>query len=85
MCSSKVALSVGISQDYLGRIFKYSTGMSITSYLNRQRAMKARELLENTDLTIPEVMEKVGFSTAQHFFKQFKRYNQATPKSFQSR
>lgn len=75
---------LGISSGYLARLFKKDTGETLVQYINRVRIMKAKALLQETDLTIADIMEKTGFSTVQHFFKQFKRYAGCTPKTFRN-
>ena len=72
--------SHGISSGYLARLFKENAGKSLVRYINKLGVIKAKNLLEDTDLTTAEIMDKVGFSTDQHFFKQFKRYTGYTPK-----
>ncbi|MDH3975064.1 MAG: response regulator [Deltaproteobacteria bacterium] len=69
----------GISSSHLSRLFKENLNLSFTQYINRLRVEKAKDLLEDKSLTINEIMNSVGFSTEQHFFKQFKRYTGTTP------
>ena len=44
----EIAQSVGISEDYLTRLFNRELGISPWDYLNRYRILKARTLLTNT-------------------------------------
>lgn len=74
-----VSKKAGISSSHLSRLFKENLNLSFTQYMNRFRIEKAKELLDDKNLTINEIMNSVGFSTEQHFFKQFKRYTGTTP------
>ncbi len=80
--TTRVAQEIGISSDYLGRLFQRTIGETLTGYLNRIRVEEAKRLLESTDNPVSAIMEKTGFKTEQHFFSLFKRYAGATPKSF---
>lgn len=76
---NNISKKAGISSSHLSRLFKENLNLSFTQYMNRLRIEKAKELLEDKSLTIGEIMSNVGFSTEQHFFKQFKRYTGTTP------
>lgn len=76
---NNISKKAGISSSHLSRLFKENLNLSFTQYINRLRVEKAKELLEDKTLNINEIMNKVGFSTEQHFFKQFKRYTGTTP------
>lgn len=77
-----VSRKVGISPDYLCRLFKQGLGCTLISYIAKVRVEMARRLVEETDLTMAEIMEKTGFSTEQHFYKQFKKHTGTTPATF---
>ena len=69
----ELALSVGINQTKLKSGFKELFGKSIFQYLTEVRMRKASELLLQTDLTIAEVAEVVGYKHPQHFAVAFKK------------
>ena len=77
-----ISNNFGICSSYLGTLFKEHLSLTFTEYVNKLRIEKAKKLIEETDFTISEISEKVGFSTEQHFFKQFKKYTDTTPKKF---
>ena len=68
-----VASHVGLSAEYLSRIFREDTGMKFIVYLNNLRLKHAIELLENTNLKVYEVAEKVGYSNLSYFSTVFKK------------
>ncbi|MBR1930537.1 MAG: response regulator [Lachnospiraceae bacterium] len=52
--------------------FKQYTGTNFVNFLKDIRMEKAKELLENTDLRIIEISQKIGYENEKHFMKIFK-------------
>lgn len=52
---------------------QYISG-GIASYVKTKRLLKAKELLETTDITVKDVSLKVGFSDYNYFLKAFKKH-----------
>lgn len=75
-----VAKELGISADYLRRLFKKHTGLTFARYLNKHRVMKAKSLIMSSDKGLSEISEAVGFKSGQHFFREFKKYTGCTPR-----
>jgi two-component system response regulator YesN len=71
-----------INPSYLSRIFRKKTGSSFVEFLVHTRMEKARNLLEETELKVREIGEKVGYLNPKYFCTIFKRYNQCTPAEF---
>ncbi len=71
-----------LSQSYLSRLFKKNTGLNIMEYINSIRMLKARDLLENTDLLISDICMRVGFNTTIHFTRIFKQTLGTTPSKY---
>lgn len=70
---SDVASHVGLSPEYLSRIFKKETGINFVVYLNNIRLKHALDLLENTNLKVYEIAENVGYSNLSYFSTVFKK------------
>ncbi|WNQ12659.1 helix-turn-helix domain-containing protein [Paenibacillus aurantius] len=68
--------------DYLSRCLKKHTGLSPLQYLNRLRIGRANELLENTDLTIQEIGDRVGVGNGNYFIRLYRRLTGMTPGEF---
>jgi len=79
-----IADSVGVSKDYLGRMFHEELGFSIWEYLLRYRVMRARVLLRSTDMSIAEIAERVGFPDAAYFSRIFRQRTGCTPREFRT-
>lgn len=70
----QVAEHVGLSPDYLGKLFKKIEGQTFTDYLIHLRMEKAKELLEQRDLSIKQIAYMVGYSDPNYFSRAFKKY-----------
>jgi YesN/AraC family two-component response regulator len=69
---NEVAKLLFLSPEHLSRLFKVETGQNFISYLNHYRLMKAKQLLEQTDMKVHQIAEKVGYSSLSYFSKLFK-------------
>ena len=58
---------LGVSDRYLRRLFRQHLGVSPVKYANYQRAMFARQLLQQTALPISEVAYRAGFGSTRRF------------------
>ena len=70
---------IGITKIYFGRIFQKEAGVSFGTYINQCRIELAKSLLEQTNLRVSEVAEKVGFSNTKYFSVVFKTTTGMTP------
>lgn len=70
--------------DYLSRLFAAKTGEKFSSYLNRTRISRAKELLLRYDTDkIHTVAERVGCGNNPRYFSQvFKKYTGMTPSKY---
>ncbi len=73
-----------INGSYLLRLFRSRTGQTLLGYHNRVRCDKAQVLLNDTELSISEVGEAVGFVSSAHFSHVFKKTTGMTPSEFRS-
>ena len=71
-----------INGSYLLRLFKSRTGQTLLNYHNRIRCENAQALLRNTDMSISEVGEAVGFVSSAHFSHVFKKVSGITPTEY---
>ncbi len=71
-----------ISKYYLSRLFKKNTGYSPMQYLMMCRLATARNLLEETDKSISEVVWRSGFSDGSNFSRYFKARTGMSPEEY---
>lgn len=74
--------AVNLHPVYLSRIFKEVTDVNLSAYIADVRMQKAAKLLDETDLKVHEVMDKLGYRKRQHFTKLFKEKYGMTPKEY---
>lgn len=74
-----VAPLVNLSSSRLRHVFKDATGMSLKQYQKRLRMQKARELLEESFLSIKEIMMETGIQDRNHFARTFRKMYGSTP------
>ena len=65
--------------DYLNRIFKQHTGLSLTEYFNQIRLESAALLLRQTKQTVSQIAESLHFQNKTHFYRLFKARYGLTP------
>lgn len=68
-----------ISKSYLSRIFKEVTGFTLIEYLNMSRIKKAQVLLLNSEYSITEISELLGFESITYFERVFKKLTDMSP------
>lgn len=73
---------MGKSRSYLSRMFKESTGMNLLDYLHTTRINEAKRLLTETNLSVAEIGEKVGYYSGWTLARVFKRYEGITPSAY---
>ena len=64
------------------RTFKEKTGLTPSKYVRTIKMEKAKRLVEETDLSVLEIMSKVGFDDASHFSKLFKSHYGTSPQKW---
>jgi transcriptional regulator GlxA family with amidase domain len=65
------AEAVNLTPEHLCRIFTRQIGIAPLKYLKLYRLQSARELLENSHLTVKEIMFRVGCNDESHFVRDF--------------
>lgn len=70
------------SGDYLNKIVKKYTGLTIYEYALTFRMKKAASLLLHSDSTVAEIALELGFSNRTHFYKLFENHFHMTPSAY---
>jgi len=78
----EIAKASSISKFYFIRIFTDIIGTTPYNYLTSLRINESKKLLLNTDLSVQNIAEAVGFSDANIFIKNFKKFTGNTPSNF---
>ncbi len=85
ICLEDLSTLAGVNKTTLISIFKELYGTTPIRYINRIRLVKARELLVNTDASIGEIAELVGFQSIHYFSRFFKAKENCTPMEYRMR
>ena len=81
---SAVAGAASLSQFHLCRLFRTTTGMTITQYLAQLRVERAKQFLSNPALRINEVAYSAGFGSIPHFNSTFRRLAGMSPTDYRA-
>jgi AraC-like DNA-binding protein/mannose-6-phosphate isomerase-like protein (cupin superfamily) len=67
---------------YISRIFKQETGVTVREYLQKVRMEKCCELLAGSDMPISEIAQAAGYSDIKFFNELFKRMLKMSPREY---
>lgn len=73
---------IGVSADYFTKMFKDSFGKTPIDYINSLRINKSMQLLYETEQSMSEISDAVGFCNANYFHKIFKQYMDTSPLAY---
>lgn len=78
-----VADYVGVSHQYLSKLFKEECSMGFIDFVNLIKVEHAKLLIESGDYKLKDIIFKVGFNNYNYFFKVFKDTLGMTPAEFE--
>lgn len=79
-----IADVIHTSRETCCRFFKKTLKQSPIEYLNRVRIMKSTTLLLNTNMSISEIADSVGFCSSSYYTDRFKKMINCTPKEYRN-
>ena len=71
-----------VSPAYVSQAVRKATGLSCTEHLQRQRISQAKRLLRETDLSVADVCEAVGYANTGHFYHLFEKEVSLSPSEY---
>jgi len=74
-----ISRSINVSKSVLYKRFHTCFQCTISEYINTKRIEKSIEFLTRSDMSIEEISQKVGFSSASYFTKMFKKIKGISP------
>ena len=81
----EIAKKEFLSPHYLSHEIKYATGYSFTDLINLTRVEESIKLLLDSDMSISEISEEIGFSHVRYYNKNFKVYYGCTPLQYRKK
>lgn len=71
-----------VNKFYLAHIFKEEYGMAPIQYMISRRIEESRYLLQETDMSISQIAQILGFSSANYFSQSFRRSEGISPMEY---
>jgi AraC-like DNA-binding protein len=78
----EIAETVGVSEDYLSRVFHRELNISPWDYLNRYRVLQSKHLLLHTSESVGAIARQVGFKDQAYFSRVFHKVTGMSPQGF---
>lgn len=82
---TEIAASMYLAPEYMAKLFKKETGISLKQYLSDYRIRAAKELLARPDVRISDVAQEVGFDNFSYFSTVFRKAVGMTPNEWHNR
>ena len=72
----------GLSDSAFSHMFKRTFGVTFITYVNQRKIQRAKEMLEDSSVSLEVVASRLGYSSASNFTRMFKSYEGITPGAF---
>lgn len=82
---SDVTEALNISQAHLCRLVKQEFGMSFTEYVNDLKIQRAKALLLETEYSVAEIAQGLGFDDSNYFSRLFKKMTGENARSYRKK
>lgn len=80
----QVSNKVYLSDYYFSKLFKRETGLSFSVYLNARKIQKAMILLKESDKSVQDISDALGFTRLSYFSQTFKKYTGYAPTKYRT-
>ena len=79
---NQISEQIYVSSVHANKVFKKCMGCTMFDYLTKIKIEKAKELLEDSNYKIYEIVEMLGYKSKTYFTSLFKEYTGKTPKEY---
>lgn len=83
--TEEIASKMFFNKNYISKLFKKETGLSIHEFVKDIRIKEACKLLSTTQNTIADIAADCGFTDMKTFYSVFKKFTGCTPKAYRDR
>ena len=83
--AERIAEKLFLNRSYLSRKFKEETGETLTAFILKEKTEEAKRLLRYSDKSLTAIGSYLGFSSASHFSRVFRRYVGTTPSDYREK
>lgn len=80
--AQEIAGKLGLNATYFSAYFKQKTGDTFRNYINSKKNARAKELLQDFQLSIEEIAIALGYSDYRSFCRNFKKMNGVPPATY---
>lgn len=70
------------SEAHLSTLIKKNVGLNFVALISKLKMSDAKDYLMNTNLSIAKISEYVGYNSADHFSRTFKKYYKKSPQQY---
>lgn len=77
-----LAAIFGISANYLSLLFKKNSDIGFNDYITQMKIEAAKQLMENDNLKVYEIADRLGYESAFYFSKVFKKVEGVSPREY---
>ena len=85
LCPDTIASELGLSTNYIRRLFKLEFGVNLSEYILSIRIAKIKQLIVSSSRPIKDIYGETGFGNYNYFFTAFKKNTGLTPAQFRLR
>lgn len=79
----RAAEHIGLTPNYLSRLFKFSAGVTFIEYVTERKLEEAVKLLKEKRHSVNDISAKLGYLSPNYFIRIFKLKYGQTPKQYQ--
>lgn len=83
--AEEIAHTLGYTRAYLCNQFKRQVGIPLTQYVQQEKILEAKRMLQFTDKDLSEIAALFAFSSQSHFQTVFKKIAGETPMEYRKR
>lgn len=76
---AQIAERIQMTPQYLSTFFKKHQGQNLLDYITTKRIQQSKQLMQNKELTIVQIAQKVGYNNDVVFIRAFKKLEGVTP------
>ncbi len=78
----EIAKDAGFTSDYISRLFRKETGISLSEFIMKKKIERSRELIESDADSISNIAMSLGYNSFSYFSEIFKRQTGYLPSEY---
>ena len=78
----QIGTVLGYCKEHICRAFKRKYNVSVIHYMLQRRIDRSMQLLANSEASLQNISDELGFDSMQYFIKIFKRFTNTTPRQY---